>query len=97
MTLPKPPLLIAAAIAALALLMFLLTLTGGGLSAAEKRLVDRMEDTYKLCYADDLHTLDRVAACMEGKRLREETEARGLCRDLRGEDNGYRGIVRCDS
>lgn len=97
MTLPSRPILIAAAAAAVLIAGSLILMTGGSsLSAADRRIVDRMEAAFDICYADDLATLDRAAGCLEGKRLREETEARGLCRNFTGEDTGYRGISKCD-
>ncbi|WP_265502261.1 hypothetical protein [Paracoccus beibuensis] len=63
--------LTAAVAAAAVLIAGILILMAGGssLSAADRRLVDRMEATFDICYADDLATLDKVAGCMEAMRV----------------------------
>ncbi|MCG6111892.1 MAG: hypothetical protein MEQ74_06875 [Paracoccus sp.] len=93
MTLPARPLLIAAALAVAAVLLLS---AGGSLGAADRRLIDRWEETVETCFDASRDTLDRSAACLEGRRLREEIEARGLCLDLNEREGSYRGVSRCD-
>ena len=96
MTLPARPLLIAAALAVLALGAVLLLSAGGSLGAADRRLIDRWDETVETCFDNSLDTLDRSAACLQGRRLREEIEDRGLCLDLTEREGSYRGVSRCD-
>lgn len=96
MTLPARPLLIAAALVVPALGAVLLLSAGGSLGAADRRLIDRWDETVETCFDTSLDTLDRSAACLQGKRLREEIEARGLCLDLTEREASYRGVSRCD-
>ena len=96
MTLPARPLLIAAALAVPALGAVLLLSAGGSLGAADRRLIDRWDETVETCFDASRDTLDRSAACLEGKRLREEIEGRGLCLDLTEREGSYRGVSRCD-
>ena len=96
MTLPPRPLLIAAALAVPALGAVFLLSAGGSLGAADRRLIDRWDETVEACFDASIGTLDRSAACLQGKRLREEIEARGLCLDLAEREGSYRGVARCD-
>ena len=96
MNLPPRPLLIAAALAVPALGAVLLLSAGGSLGAADRRLIDRWDETVETCFDGSLGTLDRSAACLQGRRLREEIEDRGLCLDLAEREGSYRGVSRCD-
>lgn len=96
MTLPPRPLLIAAALAVSALGAALLLSAGGPLGAADRRLIDRWDETVEACFDESLDTLDRSAACLQGRRLREKIEDRGLCLDLTEREASYRGVSRCD-
>ncbi|TJZ91737.1 hypothetical protein FA743_09655 [Paracoccus gahaiensis] len=96
MTLPARPLLIAAALAVPALAAVLLLSASGSLSSTDRRLIDRWDETVETCFDAGRDTLDRSAACLQGKRLREEIEARGLCLDLTEREGSYRGVSRCD-
>lgn len=96
MTLPSRPLLIAAALAVIGLGAVLLVSAGKSPGAADRRLIDRWNETVESCFNDALDTLERSAACLQGKRLRQEIEARGLCLDLTEREGSYRGVSRCD-
>lgn len=96
MTLPARPLLIAAALAVSALGAALLLSAGGSLGAADRRLIDRWDETVEACFDESLDTLDRSAACLQGRRLREKIEDRGLCLDLAERKGSYRGVSRCN-
>ena len=96
MTLPARPLLIVAALAIPALGAAVLLSAGGSLGAADRRLIDRWDETVEACFDDSRDTLDRSAACLQGRRLREEIEDRGLCLDLTEREGSYRGVSRCD-
>lgn len=97
MTLPARPLLIAAALVVPALGAVLLLSAGGSLGAADRRLIDRWDQTAETCFDTSLDTLDRSAACLDGRRLREEIEDRDLCLDLAEREGSYRGVSRCDA
>ena len=53
MTLPARPLLIAAALAVPALAAVLLLSAGGSLGAADRRLIDRWDETVETCFDDE--------------------------------------------
>lgn len=90
---------VAAAVLALLVVVLLLvrSLTGGGLSSADKRFIDRHEAALEQCYADDLDMTEKAMGCMQAAKIREQFPLRGLCRDLADETSGYYGVFRCDT